>query len=155
MGQFPDNYQLTEEDFYNLGISQMSSDEEYNRSLFTFLQKLPKCCEIVKNVSDQGERRALLKGIYAIISDGIGQKVGSFRHETIIGENIVDIKEHKASIFCALHRDLDMLYTFQGIKISNVNNLTEDINPKFISSVKLNSGNRKLEIGNNVSVSKK
>lgn len=130
MGQFPSNYQLTEEDFHNLGIDQMTSDNEYNRFLFEILQMLPQYCLKLNSTQNLDERRKILDDIYMVILDGVGQNIGGFRRTSVDGD-IISVQEHKATICLFPHRDLDMLYYFEGIKFDfGVRDLVDNINKK-------------------------
>lgn len=134
MGEFPNNYQLTEEDYQNLGIEQMTSDEEYNQYLFEMLKTLPKYCEKVNSAKNTDERRKFLDEIYTIILDRVGQKIGGFRRESI-KDNVITVQEYKPTIRLFPHRDLDMLYYFENIRYGfGIRTLIDEINKKLIKT---------------------
>lgn len=145
MGQFPVNYQLTEEDFYNLGINQMTRDDEYNRYLFETLKILPQYCLKLNSTQNMDERRKILDDIYMIILDRIGQKIGGFKKTSVDGD-IISVQESKATIRLCPHRDLDMLYYFERIEFGfGVTNLIDNINKKIALVVNQSNENIHLE----------
>lgn len=145
MGQFPDNYQLTEEDFHNSGINQMTSDDEYNQFLFEILQMLPQYCLKLNSTQNIDERRKILDDIYMIILDRVGQKIGGFRRTSVDG-NVISVQENKATIRLFPHRDLDMLYYFEGIEFGfGVRNLIDNINQKIALETNRSNENTYLE----------
>jgi len=145
MGQFPSNYQLTEEYFHNLGIDQMTSDDEYNRFLFETLKMLPRYCLKFNLTKNSDERRKLLNDIYMIILDRVGQKIGGIRRTSLDG-NIISVQEHKATIRLFPHRDLDMLYYFERIRIdSDITNLIDNINKKILIQINQSDENVCIE----------
>lgn len=155
MGQLPDNFWLNEEDFENLGISQMTKDEEYNRFLFETLQMLPQYCVKLNLANDIEERRKILDDIYMVISDRIGQKIGGFKKTTIDG-NVMSVDERKASIRLRPHKDLEMLYYFEGINIDyDVRKITNNINNNIIQTIDKNTKIMYLESEDNKLVQKK
>ena len=140
VGEFPNNYRLSDDDYHNLGIDQMTSDEEYNRYLFEFLQMLPEYCAKVNSVSGD-DRRKVLDEIYAVILDRVGQKVGGFRRESITGD-VISVQEYKATIRLFPHRDLDMLYYFNNIRFGfGIRNLVDEINKEFVFKTCLDESN--------------
>lgn len=144
IGQFPRNYQLTEENFHNLGIDQMTSDNEYNQFLFETINLLPQYCIEVNSAKTLDERRKTLDDIYMVILDRVGQKIGDFRRTSIAGD-IISIQEHKATIRLFPHRDLDMLYYFEGIRFDfDVRNLVDNINKKI--AIGINQSNEYLDL---------
>lgn len=114
MGEFPNDYQLKDEDYYNFGISEITTDKEYNHYLFEMLKSLPDFSMRVNSASDADDRREILEEIYALMQQRIGQKVGGFRRTTIEGD-LITIRENKATISWQPYRDLEMLYYFQNI----------------------------------------
>lgn len=148
IGQFSNNYQLTEEDFHNLGINQMTSDDEYNRFLFETLEMLPEYCMKLNSTKTTDERRKMLDDIYTTILDRVGQKIGGFRKTSIDG-NIISVQEHKATIRLFPHRDLEMLYYFEGIRFGyDVGNLINNINQKIHLGTNQSNKNMYLETEN-------
>lgn len=144
IGQFPRNYQLTAESFHNLGIDQMTSDNEYNQFLFETINLLPQYCIEVNSAKTLDERRKTLDDIYMVILDRVGQKIGDFRRTSIAGD-IISIQEHKATIRLFPHRDLDMLYYFEGIRFDfDVRNLVDNINKKI--AIGINQSNEYLDL---------
>lgn len=130
MGEFPNNYHLSEDDYHNLGIAEMTSDEEYNRYLFEMLEMLPEYCAKVNSVSGD-ERRKILDEIYAVMLDRVGQKIGGFGRESVNGD-VISVQEYKATIRLFPHRDLDMLYYFNNIRFGfGVRTLINEINKEF------------------------
>lgn len=133
MGQIPGNYQLTEEDFHNLGINQATNNEEYNRFLFETLQMLPQYCMRLNSMNSTEERRKMLDGIYLLMTDRIGQKIGGYK-KTSIDSDIISTEEHKATVGLLPHKDLDMLYYFENINLSpNIRTLIDSINQKNVT----------------------
>ena len=148
MGQFPSNYQLTEEDFHNLGIDQMTSDNEYNRFLFETLEMLPQYCLKLNSTQNSDERRKILDDIYKVILDRVGQKVAGFKRTSVDGD-IISVQEHKATIRLLPHRDLDMLYSNERIKFGfGVRDLVDNINKKIAIGINQSNGNIYLESEN-------
>jgi len=144
MGNFPSNYELTEEDFYNFGIAQMTRDDEYNHFLFETLQILPHYCIKLNSVENSDDRRKILDEIYGLILDRIGQKIGGVRKTSTIG-NVISVQEHKATIRLLPHRDLDMLYYFERINYGfDIQNLINNINSKII--IENNLSNEKIHL---------
>lgn len=155
MGQFPSNYQLTEEDFYNLGIDQMTSDNEYNQFLFETINLLPQYCMEVNSTQNLDERRKILDDIYMVILDRVGQKIGGFRRTSVNGD-IISVEERKATIRLFPHRDLDMLYYFQRIRFGfNVRDLVNNINKKIVIEINQNNKHIQLEQKNETKVKRR
>ena len=128
MQRIPSNYQLSEEDYYNLGISNMTSDKEYNRYLFEMLKSLTEYCARVNLTESTEDRRKVLDEVYVIMFQKIGQKIGGIRRTSIDGD-IISIQEHKSTICLVPHRDLDMLYYFNNIRFGfGVERLVKKIN---------------------------
>ena len=145
MGYISDDYQLKEEDFLKLGIDQITNNEEYNYLLFEALQMLSQYCIKLNSIDNSEERRKLLDEIFMIILDKVGQKIGGFR-KTSTEDNVITINEHKATIKLLPHKDLAMLYYFENINLnSNVGDLINNINKKFIKETNLSNENISLE----------
>lgn len=145
MGQISSDYELNEEDFYNLGIDQMTSNNEYNKYLFETLKMLPKYCTKLNNTQTIEERRRILNDIYSVILDRVGQKIGGFRKTSIDG-GVVSVQEHKATISLSPRRDLDMLYCFEGISHGfNVRSIVDNINEKMLLKINQTNQNKYLD----------
>ena len=131
--EFPNDYELKEEDYYNWGINNMTNQEDYNRCFFEILKDLPEYYKRVNNTSNQEERRQVLDEIYKILKDKVGNKVGGYRKTESYGD-IEKVTESKATINWSPHRDLEMLYYFNNMDCYDVdcnqliNNL-KGINP--------------------------
>ena len=113
-GIVPHDYELKDEDFSNLGISNMTSNQEYNYNLFETLKKLPEYYTIVNASSNIEDRRKALDEIYLLMKNQIGQKVGGMRRTEVNG-SIIKIQESKAITNWSPYRDLEMLYCFSNI----------------------------------------
>ena len=74
--QFPNDYELKEEDFYSWGIDEMTSDEEYNKKFFEALKTLPAYYKRVQETRNNHERRDTLKEIYEEMELNIANRVG-------------------------------------------------------------------------------
>lgn len=114
MGDFPNDYQLSEEDYYNMGINSMTSNDEYSRNLFEVLKELPDYYKKVNSQHDFEERRKTLDDVYSLMKNKIGNKVGGMRKSDFVGGVEVSIV-HKATINWAPHRDIAMVYHFNGV----------------------------------------
>lgn len=116
MGDFPNNYVLTEEDYYKMGINNMTGSEKYNQDLFYILKKLPDYYKKVNSVATQEDRRKVLKEVYMNMQNRIGQKVGGFIKREIIGDVETIIQHHPATINWSPYQDLKMVYYFEHIE---------------------------------------
>ena len=128
-------YKLNEDDFYNLGFSEMTSDEEYNRYLFETLEILPEYVSRLNNITEVEERREVLDEIYSVILNRVGQRIGGFRRTSVDGD-IITVQEHKPTIVLRPHRDLDMLYYFEHINYGfGIRTLIDEMNKKFVKNI--------------------
>lgn len=115
MNQFPNNYVLSEDDYYNLGINNMTSSEKYNHDLFEILKELPQYYKKVNLANNQEDIRKVLEEVYNSMQNRIGQKVGGYRKSEKIG--VVEITQHHpATINWSLYQDLKMVYYFDHIE---------------------------------------
>lgn len=127
--KFPNDYKLTEDDYYNLGINNMTDQEEYNRYFFEILKELPEYYKRVNDKSNQEERREVLDELYIVLKEKVGNKVGGYRKTESYG-NVEKITESKATINWSPYRDLEMLYYFNNMDCYDV-----DCN-QFINNIK-------------------
>lgn len=128
MQQIPSNYQLSDDDYYNLGINNMTSDEEYNCYLFEMLKLLPEYCARVNSNESADDRRKVLDEVYAIMFQRVGQKVGGFRR-TSVKDDVISVQDYKPTIGLFPHRDLDMLYYFNNVRFGfGIERLVKKIN---------------------------
>jgi hypothetical protein len=115
MNQFPHNYVLNEEDYYNLSINNMTSNEKYNHDLFEILKSLPEYYKKVNLSKNQDERRKMLEEVYKDMQNRIGQKVGGYRKTEINGN--VEMRKHTpATINWSPYHDLKMVYYFEHVE---------------------------------------
>lgn len=128
-GQFPNNYELEENDFYSWRIDEMTPDEEYNKNFFEALKILPRYYERVQETKNNDERREVLKSIYAEMEDNIANRIGGFQEINAEGEVVEDIKP---SVMWQPFRDLELLYYANDISrySSNVSDLKKLIKEK-------------------------
>jgi len=115
MNEFPNNYVLSEDDYYNLGIDCMTSSEKYNRNLFEILKELPEYYKKVNLANNQEDRRKVLEEVYSDMQNIIGQKVGGYRKSETIGD-IEITQHHPATINWSPYQDLKMVYYFEHIE---------------------------------------
>lgn len=113
-GNIPHDYELKDDDYINLGINNMTSNQEYNYRLFELLKKLPEYYNRVNTSSNQEERRNTLDEIYTLMKNQVGQKIGGFRQTEVNGD-VVSVKEVKATTNWEPYRDLEMIYCFSNI----------------------------------------
>lgn len=114
MGEFPNDYQLQEEDYYNMGINNMTNSDEYSRKLFEVIRKLPDYYKKVILSETVEERRNNLERVYSAMKGEIGNKVGGMRKTDFVDGIEVSIV-HKASISWEPYRDIEMIYYFNGV----------------------------------------
>lgn len=131
LNEFPNDYTLNDEDYYNLGIDSMTQNEDYNKSFFQILKQLPKYYKKMSLISNQLERRKFIYDMYTDIQNSIGQKIGGFKRTDIFADTIVTT-ETKPSINWSPVRDLEMVYYFDGINEygANCNQLINEIKIK-------------------------
>ena len=115
MHEFPNNYVLNENDYYNLGINNMTSSEKYNHDLFEILKELPEYYKKVNLASSMEDRRKILEEVYKDMQNKIGQKVGGYRKSETMG-NVEITEHHPATINWSPYQDLKMLYYFDHIE---------------------------------------
>ena len=118
-GIIPHDYELKDEDFINLDIINMTSNQEYNYNLFETLKKLPEYYTIVTASSNIEDRRKSLDEIYLLMKKQIGQKVGGLRRTEVNG-SVTQIQESKATTNWSPYRDLEMLYCFSNIDVYGI-----------------------------------
>lgn len=114
MGEFPSDYQLGEEDYYNMGINSMTGNDGYNHKLFEVLKKMPDYYKKVNSTSNIEERRRVLDDVYSVMKNEIGNKVGGMARTYIEDGKEVSIV-HEAAISWSPHRDIEMMYAFSGV----------------------------------------
>lgn len=130
MNKIQNNYHLDEDDYYNLGINNMTSNKEYNLYLFDLLKSLPEYCTRLNSTESTEDRRKILDEVYDIMLQRVGQKVGGFK-KTSVSSDVITVQEHKASICWKPHRDLEMLYYFEHIDYGyDCEDLLDNINKK-------------------------
>ena len=139
MNQFPNNYVLSEDDYYNLGINNMTSSEKYNYDLFEILKLLPEYYKRINSANNKEDRRRILEEVYKDMQNRIGQKVGGYRKRETVG-NVEMTQHHPATINWCPYQDLRMVYYFHHIE-----NYGIDCTPLFESIRK----NMTEELGNN------
>lgn len=132
MGEIPSDYEISEKDYYDWGISGFTKDEEYNRNLFMVIKDLFGYCEKINSINNIEERKKMLDEVYLILLDKVGNKVGGFRQVTISG-NVYEEIVKKPSITWRPVKDLEMLFFFERINLLNVDSLVNEIN-KLIGS---------------------
>lgn len=120
MNEFPNDYILSEEDYYNWEINNMTSNETYNHCFFEILKELPDYYKKVNDAWDQTGRREILDEIYQNIKNKIGQKVGGYKKTEVDG-NIEKVTESPATVNMAPYRDLEMVYYFANIDCYDTN----------------------------------
>jgi len=118
--EFPNNYKLDEQYYYNWGINNMTENEQYNRCFFEILNTLPTYYKMINSTESQIERRQILDKIYMIIKNKIGQKVGGYKITEVIG-NVEKIKEFEPTINWSPYRDLEMVYSFEYMNCYDIN----------------------------------
>lgn len=115
MHEFPNNYVLNEDDYYNLGINNMTSSEKYNHDLFEILKELPEYYKKVNLANSKEDRRRIVEEVYKDMQNTIGQKVGGYRKTERIDD--VEITQHRpATINWSPYQDLKMVYYFDHIE---------------------------------------
>lgn len=112
LGQFPNNFELTEENYKNWGIDAMTDEPEYNRNFFETLKALPDWHDKLISAVDNEERRSILESMYADMMNKISNRYGSFR-ETDINGNI--IRDEKGVIPIKPSMDVEMLIYREGV----------------------------------------
>lgn len=115
MNEFPNNYVLNEDDYYNFGINNMTSNEKYNHDLFEILKELPEYYKKVNLANNKEDRRKILEEVYKDMQNRIGQKVGGYRKSETIGD-IETTEHHPAQINWSPYQDLKMVYYFDHIE---------------------------------------
>lgn len=140
INEFPNDYVLTENEYYTWKINEMTTKEEYNRSFFEVLKKLPLYYNEINSCASVEERRTMLEKIYGEMQQAIANRVGGMRRTSVVNGEVVSVTEHAPTILWAPGRDLEMLYHFHQVSIiGDVNSVITDIR-----QMKLN-GIRKIE----------
>lgn len=114
MGEIPNDYQLSEEDYYNMGINSMTGNDGYSRKLFEVLKKMPDYYKKVNSISNFEERRKALDDVYSVMKNEIGNKVGGMSRAYIEDGKEVSVV-HGATISWSPYRDVEMVYAFSGV----------------------------------------
>lgn len=112
LGQFPNDYVLTEENYTTWGIDKMTDNREYNRCFFEILKSLPSWYSRLISSSDNQERRSILESLYASMTNRISAYYGSLK-ETGIDGNVV--RENKGSTPIRPSDDVAMLVHWENI----------------------------------------
>ena len=64
LGEFPYNFEIKDSDYYDWGIDEMTSNQEYNRRFFNILKTLPTYYKKVITATSNAERRKHLEEMY-------------------------------------------------------------------------------------------
>jgi len=140
MNEFPNNYVLSEDNYYDLGIDCMTSSEKYNRNLFEILKELPQYYKKVNLASSMEDRRKILEEVYKDMQNKIGQKVGGYRKSETIGD--IEITQHRpATINWSPYQDLKMVYYFDHIENYGINcaQLSKSIRKNIVGEIDSNN----------------
>lgn len=112
LGQFPNNFVLTEDDYTSLGIDVMTKDQEYNRCFFETLKALPDWYQKLSAATDNDERRSILEAMYADIMSKISARYGSFKETDGNGNTV---RESKGTISIRPSDDVSMFVHWEYI----------------------------------------
>ncbi|MCI9001055.1 MAG: hypothetical protein HFJ26_09370 [Clostridia bacterium] len=142
-GQFPNDYQLEESDFFSWGINEMTNDKAYNEKFFNILKGLPEYYKKVQETKTNEDRRKALMDAYMSIQQDIGNKVGGYKKTNEQGEVV---EEDRAMVMLHPSFDLEMLYDSYYIRTSskNVVDLKRMLIKKEVDNI---NSNRKKQIG--------
>lgn len=112
LGQFPREFELTEEHYTEWGISTMTRDKEYNRCFFETLKLLPTYYKKIVSTLNNDERRKMLDEMYNDIMNKIAARFGGFKETDACG-NI--IREQKGSVPIRPGSDVQMIVYWDNI----------------------------------------
>lgn len=112
LGQFPNDYTLTEEDYRVWGIDTMTKDKDYNRCFFETLKSLPDYYKELIAKENNEDRRKVLENMYNDIMNKIAHRFGGFK-ETDGNGNIV--RESKGTIPIRPSKDVSMFVYWDDI----------------------------------------
>ena len=111
-----DNYNLSDEDYYNYGFDKLTSMEYYNKSIFNLLRRLPYCVKQVNVRDNVNNRRKVLDDVYKYIWDVTNYVVKNAKEDivsgnvVIFGETVGHYHRWKPS------QDLEMTFYFERIE---------------------------------------
>lgn len=105
LGEFPNEYEIKEENYTEWKIDAITENEEYNKSFFEILKALPGYYRKVTMAKDNQARRKMLNECYQEMMVKIGARFGGFI-ETDEKGNVV--REEKANILLKPHKDIEL-----------------------------------------------
>lgn len=114
--KFPTDFKLSEEDYFELEINLITSDEKYNRSFFEILKLLPSYYKKVNESSNNDERRAALDEMYNDIMNKISARLGNFKKTNMNG--YVE-KRSKGLVPIRPSNDIKMLVYWDNIEFED------------------------------------
>lgn len=112
LGQFPNNFVLTEDNYTSWGIDLMTQNQEYNKCFFETLKALPDWHNKLISSTNNDERRITLEAMYADIMSKISARYGSFK-ETDVNGNVV--RESKGIIPIRPSDDVSMFVHWDNV----------------------------------------
>ena len=71
-GRYPHDYELTDEDYSSSGISNLTQNDDTNRSVFLAIKQLPDLYDQITKTTNQEERRKALEEAYREIDKLVG-----------------------------------------------------------------------------------
>lgn len=120
LSNLPDNYSLSEEDYYNYGFDKLTSMEYYNKTIFNFLRMLPYYCTLVNSSDNTDERRKKLDEVYGYIWQVTNNVIKKSKDVVISKDVIILGKVVEYNHRWKPSQDLEMMFHFERIENYNL-----------------------------------
>lgn len=116
-----DNYNLSDDDYYNYGFDKLASMEYYNKTIFYFFRLLPYYCILVNSSDNIEERRKKLDEVYGYIWQ-VTNNVIKKSNDVVISKDVIILgKVVEYNHRWKPSQDLEMMFYFERIENYNLN----------------------------------
>jgi len=120
LSNLPDNYNLSDEDYYNYGFDNLTSMEHYNKTIFNFLRILPYYCALVNSSDCVEDRRKKLDEVYGYIWQ-VTNNVIKKSNDVVISKDVIILgKVVEYNHRWKPSQDLEMMFYFERIENYNL-----------------------------------
>ena len=120
MTDMPNNYNLSDEDYYNYGFDRLTSMEHYNKSIFNLLRRLSYYCSLVNSSDNVVDRRSKLEEVYGYIWQVTNYVVKNSKNEVISKDIVIPGKLMGYHHRWKPSQDLEMMFHFERIENYNL-----------------------------------
>ena len=120
LSNMSDNYNLSEEDYYNYGFDKLTSMEQYNKTIFNFFRMLPYYCTLVNSSDSVEERRNKLDEVYGYIWQVTNHVIKKSKDVVISKDVIILGKVVEYNHRWKPSQDLEMMFHFERIENYNL-----------------------------------